>query len=194
MTKSQDKRRRHKGNGRYSIERRKTTVRRSKAEIIAADFAPRKRRRKLTDLQMRFLSYRSMGHTPKEAYTLAGGKGLDLNSSPYKLEKAVQEFFVTRDDMLQDGRAAAKKIFADFLDGKKTAHVPAVTKIIQMQQDRLDPPIKKTQSRNLHEHMVSPEIIAEVNDTYMKMMKSAAKWGKGMPEFIEGGAMSRNSA
>lgn len=150
--------------------------------------------RDLTPLQAKYLALRAVGLPPQQAYLAAGGSPKAVTSEPYNLERRIQELGITRVDMLQDGRAAAKKIFADFLGDKETAHVPAVTRLITMQQDRLDPVVTKTEAKHLHAHLVSPEIIAEVNSTFTAMMESAATWGKGLPEFIESRALSLNSA
>jgi len=136
----------------------------------------------LTPLQAKYLALRAVGFPPQQAYLHAGGSPKAISSEPYNLEKRIKEFGICRDDLLEDGSKAIKKILSDYLNNDERAHVPAVSRVIQMQQDRINPAVQKTESKHLHLHVVSPEIIAEVDRDFEVIMKDADKWTRKQPQ------------
>ncbi len=79
---------------------------------------------------------------------------------------------------MKSGSGLNKWNSTSYINNTEHAHVPAVTRVIQMQQDRLNPAVTKTEAKHLHLHVVSPEIIHEVDRDFENIMKSAQAWGK----------------
>jgi hypothetical protein len=132
--------------------------------------SPEKAPKKLSKKQEAYLRFRMLGHKPQKAYKLAGYKGKDLNSGPYHIERSLQRFLLTRDDLLERARDAVKKIFDDFLQDKPGANVAAVTRLIAMQQIRIDPPVRKIQAKVTHE-VIGPEVSTQIEQDYEALLQ-----------------------
>jgi hypothetical protein len=130
------------------------------------------KKKKLSPRKQKFLELRQKGVDFRAAYVLAGFKGDPKGSAPSWVNSEIKEYLITREDMLILGRAAAEKAFEDYLTGEKSAHVPGVLRLIEMQQDRIDPKIHKEE----HRHFIgifAPEDLDRLEADYNHRLK---KW------------------
>lgn len=132
----------------------------------------KKAHKKLTPKQKEYGKARKKGIPAVDAYQLAGYKGQPCPENVAKIESRYTAFLITRVDALRLGRRASKKIFKDYLDDKAAAHVPAVVKLIGMQQDRIDPAVHKIEANTSHTS-ISIEIQAAVSADYQAMLEDA---------------------
>ena len=81
------------------------------------------------------------GKTAKEAISIMGyaPKSVDAIKTRFK------KYLLTSPALLKKGRSATEKILDDYIEDKPSGNIKAALRLVEMQQDRIDPSISRHQ-------------------------------------------------
>ena len=126
----------------------------------------RKEQRKLSKKEESVKLLIDNGMEPEKAITSLGYRGASLDSVKSRLKK----YYVTHPQLLKKGKLVATKMLDDFIANKPYSERAAL-RLIEMQQDRIDPVINK------HEIQQDSRSISITLDARAEMVSSLRKHG-----------------